>query len=138
MAFTGAIAYVVTGNFWIGILGVVVHAVFAYKFGDLYAPLLKDYFQLEGLTVPHGTSTYMAPIACTIETIVDKVPGVRKVNFSVGGIRKKIGVLGEPVVIGAILGAAIGFLAGYDAQGALPLGIKMAAVMEKWSRYQDI
>ena len=38
MTFTGAIAYVVTGNFAIGIAGVVVHAVIAYKFGDLYAP----------------------------------------------------------------------------------------------------
>ena len=35
MAFTGAIAYVVTGNIWIGILGVVVHAAIAYKLGDL-------------------------------------------------------------------------------------------------------
>lgn len=38
MAFTGAIAYAVTGSLWIGLLGVVVHAVFAYKFGDLWAP----------------------------------------------------------------------------------------------------
>ena len=35
MTFTGAIAYAVTGNFWIGILGVVVHAAFTYKLGDL-------------------------------------------------------------------------------------------------------
>ena len=38
-------------------------------------------------------------------------------------------LLGEPVVIGGIFGTVIGFLAGYDPQGALPLGIKMAAVM---------
>ena len=40
MTFTGAIAYAVTGNFAIGIGGVVVHAIIAYKFGDLYAPLM--------------------------------------------------------------------------------------------------
>ena len=47
MAFTGAIAYAVTGNLWIGMLGTAVHAVFAFKFGDLWAPLAQDYFELE-------------------------------------------------------------------------------------------
>lgn len=129
MAFTGAIAYAVTGNIWIGILGTAVHAVFAFKFGDLWAPIAQDYFELEGLTVPHGTATYMAPIACVIDAIIDKIPGLRKINFSVEGLQEKIGVLGEPVVIGFVLGSVIGFLAGYNPQEALPLGVKMAAVM---------
>lgn len=129
MAFTGAIAYAVTGNIWIGILGTAVHAVFAFKFGDLWAPLAQDYFELEGLTVPHGTATYMAPVACLVDAIIDKIPGVKKINFSVEGLQEKIGVLGEPVVIGFVLGSVIGFLAGYNPQEALPLGIKMAAVM---------
>lgn len=129
MAFTGAVAYAITGNIWIGILGVVVHAVIAYKLGDIWAPLMKDYFNLSGLTVPHGSSAYMAPVAAFVDFIIEHIPGVRKIEFSVAGIREKVGVWGEPVVIGAILGVIIGFLAGYDAQKALPLGIKMAAVM---------
>ena len=129
MAFTGAIAYAVTGNLVIGLGGVVFHAIMAYKLGDLWAPLLNDYFGLEGLTAPHGTSAYMAPIACTVDAIIEKIPGLNKINISVEGLQEKIGVLGEPVVIGAILGTIIGFLAGYGPQSALPLGIKMAAVM---------
>lgn len=129
MAFTGAIAYAVTGNLWIGLLGVVVHAACAYKFGDLYAPLMEDYFELEDLTVPHGTATYMAPIACLVDAIIEKIPGLNKVDLSVEGLQEKIGVFGEPIVIGSLLGAVIGFLAGYSAQEALPLGIKMGAVM---------
>lgn len=129
MAFTGAIAYAVTGKLWIGLLGVVVHAACAYKFGDLYAPLMEDYFELEDLTVPHGTATYMAPIACLVDAIIEKIPGLNKVDFSVEGLQEKIGVFGEPIVIGSLLGAIIGFLAGYSAQEALPLGIKMGAVM---------
>lgn len=129
MAFTGAIAYAVTGKLWIGLLGVVVHAAFAYKFGDLYAPLMEDYFELEDLTVPHGTATYMAPIACLVDAIIEKIPGLNKVDLSVEGLQEKIGVFGEPIVIGSLLGAVIGFLAGYSAQEALPLGIKMGAVM---------
>ena len=124
MTFTGAIAYAVTGQFWIGIVGVIVHAMIAYKLGDLWAPLMQDYFELDGLTVPHGTAAYMGPIACVIDAIIEKIPGL-----TADTLQDKVGVFAEPIVIGGILGAGIGFLAGYDVQTALPLGIKMSAVM---------
>lgn len=129
MTFTGAIAYAVTGNFGIGILGVVVHAAISYKLGDLWAPLMEDYFELDGLTVPHGTAAYMGPIACVIDVIIDKIPGVRKIDISADSLQEKVGVLGEPIVIGGILGTVVGFLAGYGPQEALPLGVNMSAVM---------
>lgn len=129
MTFTGAIAYAVTGNFAVGILGVVIHAAISYKLGDLWAPILSDYFELDGLTAPHGTSAYMAPFACLIDWIIDRIPGLNKIALTADTLQEKVGVLAEPVVIGGILGTAIGFLAGYDAQSALPLGIKMSAVM---------
>lgn len=104
MTFTGAIAYAVTGNFWIGILGVVVHAAIAYKLGDIWAPLMADYFELDGITVPHGTSAYMAPVACAIDAVIDKIPGLNKIDITADKLQEKVGVLGEPIVIGGILG----------------------------------
>ena len=129
MTFTGAIAYAVTGNFWIGILGVAVHAAVSYKLGDLWGPLVTDYFELDGLTVPHGTAAYMGPIACVVDAIIDKIPVVRKIDISADSLQEKVGVLGEPIVIGGILGVVVGFLAGYGPQEAFPLGVKMSAVM---------
>ena len=129
MTFTGAIAYVATGNFWIGILGIVVHAAIAYKLGDLWAPLMTDYFELDGLTVPHGTSAYLAPVACAIDAIIEKIPGLNKIDITADSLQEKVGVLGEPIVIGGLLGAVVGFLAGYDFSASLQLGVKMSAVM---------
>lgn len=129
MTFTGAIAYAVTGNYLIGILGVAVHAAISYKFGDLWAPIAQDYFELDGITVPHGTSAYMAPIACAVDWVIDRIPGLNKIDFSADTLQEKVGVLGELVTIGFILGAGIGFLAGYQVKDALPLGITMSAVM---------
>jgi PTS system galactitol-specific IIC component len=129
MTFTGAIAYAVTDNFAFGILGVVIHAIIAYKLGDLWAPLMQDYFELDGLTVPHGTSAYMGPIACVVDAIFDKIPGLNKIDVNADSLQEKVGVLGEPIVIGGILGTVVGFLAGYGPQEALPLGVKMSAVM---------
>lgn len=129
MTFTGAIAYAVTGKYWVGLLGVAIHAIISYKLGDLWGPVVTDYFELDGLTSPHGTSAYMAPIACAVDAVMDKIPGVNKIDVNADTLQEKVGVLGEPIVIGFILGAVIGFLAGYPVNEALPLGIKMSAVM---------
>lgn len=129
MAFTGAIAYTVTGNFAVGILGVVVHAALTYKFGDLWAPLMQEYFGLDGLTVPHGGGSCMGVIACVVDAIMDKIPGIRKINITADSLREKAGVFGEPIVIGGILGTAVGFLAGYSPKEAFPLGVNMSAIM---------
>lgn len=129
MAFTGAITYTVTGNFAIGILGVVVHAALTYKLGDLWAPLMQKYFGLDGLTVPHGGGSCMGVIACVVDAVMDKIPVIRKINITADSLQKKVGVFGEPIVIGGILGTAVGFLAGYTPKDALPLGVNMAAIM---------
>lgn len=129
MTFTGAIAYAVTGKFWVGILGVIVHAVIAYKLGDLWAPVCEDYFELEGLTIPHGDSAYMAPYAVFVDWVIDHIPGVRNINWNADKLQEKVGVLAEPVVIGFILGSVVGLLAGYEVKDWLNLGIDMAAVM---------
>ena len=115
MVFTGAIAYTVTGNFGVGILGVVVHAAIVYKMGDLWAPLMQNYFGLDGLTVPHGGGSCMGVIACVIDAILDKIPGIRKISITADSLQ--------------ILGTAVGFLAGYTPKDALPLGVNMAAIM---------
>ncbi|MGI6117306.1 MAG: PTS galactitol transporter subunit IIC [Bilifractor sp.] len=129
MTFTGAICYAVTGKYWAGIVGVIVHAAIAYKLGDLWAPVCEDYFELDGLTIPHGTSAYMAPFAAFVDWIFDHIPGVRKINWNMDELQEKVGVFGEPVVIGFILGSVIGVLADYEPKDWLALGVDMAAVM---------
>lgn len=129
MAFTGAIVYTVTGSFGIGILGIVFHAAITYKFGDLWAPLMNRYFGLQGLTVPHGGGACMGVIACVVETLFDKIPVINKINITADAMRKKVGIFGEPIIIGGVLGTAVGFLAGYTTQQALPIGVNMSAIM---------
>lgn len=129
MTFTGAIAYAATGNIWIGTAGIIIHAVFAYKLGDLWAGYVETYFELTGLTVPHGTSAYMAPVACLVEVLVERIPIVNQWNLSMDMLQERVGILADPVVIGAVMGAGIGLLAGYPWNQAFSIGVEMAAVM---------
>lgn len=129
MTFTGALVHLATGSYWLGILGVAVHAAFAYKLGDWFARDTRGYFGLEGIAVPHGTSAYMGPIAVLVDTIVEKIPGLRRIHFSADDVQKRFGAFGEPVTVGFIMGIIIGLLAGYDLKGILQLAVKTAAVM---------
>jgi PTS system galactitol-specific IIC component len=128
-AFSGALVHLATGSFVLGIVGVSIHAIVAYKFGDWFAPIVKDYYELDGIAVPHGTSAYMGPIAVPIDWLLERIPGIRKINLNTSVIEEKFGVLGEPMIIGGILGVVIGALAGYEVNHMLQLGIQMAAVM---------
>lgn len=79
--------------------------------------------------ISDGTASYMAPVACLTDWIIEKIPGIRDINFSIDQLQEKAGVLAEPIVIGGIMGMAIGLLAGGRLDEAFMLGIQMSAVM---------
>lgn len=129
MAFTGAIVQVATGSFWLGIAGVVIHAAITYKLGDMYQSVTDNYFGLEGVAIPHGTSAYMGVFAKPIDDLIDRIPGLNKIEIGADTLEEKIGVFSDPSIIGALLGFVIGLLAGYTIPDSLLLSVQMAAVM---------
>lgn len=129
MTFTGAILYAVTDDFWIGIVGVIIHSAFVYKLGDWFAPVTKNHFGLEGIAIPHGSGPWSAPFAVVVDSILGKIPKIKRININSTKIEEKLGPIGEPVIIGAFLGLVIGILAGYSVGDVLQLAIQMGAVM---------
>ncbi|EES7657454.1 PTS galactitol transporter subunit IIC [Escherichia coli] len=129
MTFTGALLHLATGSWMIGMAGVVIHAAFVYKLGDWFACDTRNFFELEGIAIPHGTSAYMGPIAVLVDAIIEKIPGVNRIKFSADDIQRKFGPFGEPVTVGFVMGLIIGILADYDVKGVLQLAVKTAAVM---------
>lgn len=129
MAFTGAIVQTATGSFYMGILGVVIHAMIAYKLGDMFGAVTDEYFGLEGISIPHGSSAYMGIFSVPIDDLIEKIPGLNKINITSEKIESRLGVLGQPTIVGAFLGLAIGLLAGYNFGDSMQLAIQMAAVM---------
>lgn len=129
MAFTGAIVQVATGSYLFGIVGIIVHSIIAYKLGDMFGQVTDGYFGLEGIAIPHGTSAYMGVFAPPIDDLIEKIPGLNKIDITGEKIEEKIGVFGDPTIIGTILGFLIGLLAGYSFGDALQLAVQMGAVM---------
>ena len=125
----GALVYAVTGNFWFAVIFTWVIFAIVLKVADLTAPYIQKEYNLEGISFPHLAGLAWSPLAIAVNWIIDKIPGLKNVDFNADKIRKRFGAIGEPVVIGFILGLLIGVLAGYSPDKSVTLAINIAAAM---------
>ena len=129
-AFTGSLVYAVSGgNLMLALAAAALNAAIALFLADWTAPAVQDFYKLPGISIPHGFSAAYLPIAIPLNKLIDKIPGLRKLEADPETIRKRLGVFGEPIVIGVVLGLIFGILAGYDVVKILQLGISLGAVM---------
>lgn len=118
-----------TGNFYMAVLATAVIAVITLKLADWTAPLIEKRFGFKGISVPTVSAITFFPIGVVGNAIIERIPYVKELHANPDTIKKKFGVLGEPVIIGFVIGDFIGVLAGYDIKGILQLGVSLAAVM---------
>ncbi|MBR7336851.1 PTS galactitol transporter subunit IIC, partial [Klebsiella pneumoniae] len=69
------------------------------------------------------------PIGLLFDKIIDKIPGVNRIHIDPENVQKKMGIFGEPMMVGTILGVLLGIIAGYDFKHILLLGISIGGVM---------
>lgn len=129
IAFTGSLVYAATNNFALGMVTMVVHAMWIYFLADLAAPTIQKHYGLEGISFPQGASAPGFVLALPINWLLDRIPGVKNIHWTPETIQKKLGIFGDSSVMGLIIGLVIGLLARYDFTKTLNLGISTAAVL---------
>ena len=127
--FTGALVMYATGSMALGVLASAITFIIILKLADYTAPYVADFFEMPGISLPHTETLSWAPLGFLIDKIIDRIPVINKIKIYPEGIQKRFGILGEPMIMGLILGGGIGALAGYDLKGIIMLGVNMAAVM---------
>lgn len=130
-AFIGAVAYFVTGESlaW-GYFAAIVCYIITLVMADLTAEKFQSYYDLPGISIPQPFCQSFTPFAVLINKGLDMIPGFSKLDVDAEGLKKKFGVLGEPLVLGVIVGVLIGVAAQLDIKMILALGVTMGAVME--------
>lgn len=129
LAIVGIMVYEVTHNILYAVLASAVMAVITFKLSDWTAPLVEEYFGLPGVSLPTMSALSSVVIAAPLNMLLDKIPGINKLDFSVKDAKKYLGFFGEPMMMGLILGAIIGALAKYSILDICNLAVSMAAVM---------
>ena len=61
--------------------------------------------------------------------MIEKIPGLNKVDLDAKKMQEKFGIVGEPLFLGVIVGILLGVIAQYSIAEMLSLGITMSAVM---------
>jgi PTS system galactitol-specific IIC component len=84
---------------------------------------------MPGVSLPHGFSTAFAPIALVCNWIIEKIPGLRDIDFNLEMLQEKIGIFGEPVIVGFVMGILIGLLGGQDFKTLVTTAVYLAAAM---------
>ncbi|EAN8895970.1 PTS galactitol transporter subunit IIC [Salmonella enterica] len=128
-ALAGTLVYYSTGSFVLGLSAAAIAAIVVLKLADWSAPLVAKYFGLEGISLPTLSSVVFFPIGLLFDKIIDKITGVNRIHIDPENVQKKMGIFGEPMMVGTILGVLLGIIAGYDFKHILLLGISIGGVM---------
>ena len=131
-AFIGAVAYFVMDQslLW-GYFAAISCYIVTLVMADLTAERFQSYYDnVEGISIPQPFCQSFTAFAIGINWLLDRIPGFSKLDIDAEGLKKKFGVLGEPLVLGVIVGALIGWAAQLDIKKILFLGVTMGAVME--------
>lgn len=137
-AFIGAIAYYATGSLGWGFFAAVVCFVVTLVIADVTAPAFQKYYKdMDGISIPQPFCAGFAPVAWLVCKGLDRMPGMGRVDVDAEGLKRKFGLLGEPLFLGVLVGVLVGCLGcqSWEALASgvphiLGLGIKMGAVME--------
>ena len=137
-AFIGAVIYFASDSLAWGFFGAIICYIITLILADITAKKFQDFYKdMDGISIPQPFVAGFVPFAWAINKGLDKIPGISKLEIDAEGMKKKFGLLGEPLFLGVIVGIAIGCLTCSSWQEIvdkipyiLGLGIKMGAVME--------
>ena len=130
-AFIGALAFFATDSLLWGFFAAIICYIITLIIADIMAPKFqKFYANMDGISIPQPFCAGFVPFAWVINKGLDMIPGVNKINIDSEGMKKKFGLLGEPLFLGVVIGCVIGILARYEVPKILMLGVQMGAVME--------
>lgn len=126
---TGGVIYAITGNIVIASVGALINFLIALVIADKTAPKVQEAYDIKGVSFAHATSAIYVPVGIVVNWIIERIPGLNKIEANPDTITEKFGVMGEPLTLGTILGILLGVLAGWNVTDILTLAIKVAAVM---------
>lgn len=130
-AFIGAIVYFVSDSLLWGFFAAVVCYILTLVVADMTSgSFQKFYAKMDGISIPQPFCAGFVPFAWAINKVLDRIPGVNRIQIDAEGLKKRFGLLGEPLFLGVIVGCLVGVLARYELPGILMLGVQMGAVME--------
>lgn len=140
--FIGSAILLVCGNSalsWVFAIGqAVVMMAIIFIVADWTQADCAEVFGLEGISLPHIQSMCNCIVTYPLDKLIGIIPGIKDIHWTSEGIAEKLGLLGEPMIMGFVIGAILSGLAQFTTEGMtiaagiqqmLIDGMNVAAVM---------
>lgn len=130
-AFIGSLVAIATKSVLWGMFAAIITIIVTLVGADRSQKKVEQFYgkDLSGISIPQAFCVSFIPFAIAINWVIDKIPGLNKVDFDAEKLQKKFGILGDPILLGVIIGIILGFLAHYPFAKVLQLGMILSAVM---------
>ncbi len=107
----GAIAHYRTGSILIGVATGAIVMIPVFILADRTQKFMYEYFQIPNVSIPHIWSQNIGLVALLFNWIIDRIPGINKIQITPAKIQDKVGVMGEPMIIGLVIGGLLAIFA---------------------------
>ena len=130
-AFTASVVFIVTKSMAAAFMAACLHTVYELYIADLTAKRVQAFYNLPGISIPHGWAVTSVPIIMIVNWVVDRIPYVKDIKWDEGTIHDRLGIFGEPLMLGVILGILVGLFGGLwsDPVKLLTLGVTVGTAM---------
>lgn len=92
--------FMLSGSAVVGFVVILICAIAALFFAQWEAPEWGEFYGLDGTTCTTlAFCAWVYPISKLLNKIIDKIPGLNKVDLSIDKLGSKLGVLGDPCCI---------------------------------------
>ncbi|MGF7059454.1 PTS galactitol transporter subunit IIC [Brassicibacter mesophilus] len=133
-ALTGSVVYIISGSLVAGIVAGIFHSMLSLLSADFTAKRVQNQIGIEGISIPQGYASSTVPLYAVLDKIYDRIPFMKNIKIDTKVIQKKLGMIGDPVIIGIFLGILFGLLAGYNFKDTMNLVIAVVGIMVLFPR----
>src|SRR5699024_9806141 len=109
------------------VLSSVINMAIIFKLADWTQKDVEEVLGLEGISLPALQTTGWALLGYPMNWLLDRIPGVNKINWSTENVQKRLGIFGEPMMMGLIIGIVLSSVAGMPVSDILTTGVTIAA-----------
>lgn len=127
--FTGQLVYKATNNIILALSAAVCVCIICIKIADWSSIRFKNFSGMPGISCTTLSGVAYYPFTIMVDKIIDKIPGLNKVEADTEAIKKKLGFFGEGMTIGFMMGLVLGIVGGYAFKDILELAFNISAVV---------
>ena len=124
----GTLVYETTNHVLLAVLATIMAAVLTLKFADWSAPAVESLTGLSGITITTFSGQSYLPLGVIGNQMLDKIPILKDIKLDSETMKSRLGIFGEPIIIGLLFGIILGLSAGYGLKNTMQLGVVIAGV----------